>query len=138
MSLTKQKGNIAEAKVLTYLISQGFGVFVPWGEDNRYDLVCDIFGTLQRIQVKYVSPKNNCIEIPLRSCNNWNNIKYNKESVDIIAAYNPSDDKIYFIKLSDFKNTATVKLRFGNTKNCQKQFVRWAKDFENLKAFGPM
>lgn len=41
MSLTKQKGDVAEAYV-TYLLKQkGFNVLIPWGEDNRFDLVAE-------------------------------------------------------------------------------------------------
>lgn len=133
MAITKQKGLIAEAKVLAHLVDKGYKVFLPWGEDHRFDLLCEIDGKFKRIQVKYVSPKNGCIEVPLRSMNNWNTIRYCSKNVDIIAAFNPKSDKIYFVPLKDFSNIAAIKLRFDKTKNSQQKHVKWAEDYTELK-----
>ena len=133
MAKTKQKGDIAEAKVLSYLISKGYKALLPWGEDNRYDLVCEAKGVFKKIQVKYVTPKNGALDVPLRSANNWNAFRYSNEDVDLIAAYNPENDKVYFISLNDFKNVATIKLRLARPKNSQQKLVKWAADFEGLK-----
>lgn len=131
MGLSKYKGNLAEAKVLTFLVKQCCNVALPWSEDSRYDLIAEKNARFIRIQVKYVSPRNGCLYIPLRSSNNWSVIKYKKEDVDLIAAYNPENDKIYFVPLSDFRNTATINLRIKRTKNNQKSNVVLAKRFEN-------
>jgi len=56
MAITKQKGDIAEAYVIYALRQKGFNVLVPWGEDNRYDLVSEKNGVFKRIQVKYATP----------------------------------------------------------------------------------
>ena len=58
MAITKQKGDIAEAFVTFLLKQKGFTVLIPWGEDNRYDLVSEKNGVFKRIQVKYVSTRN--------------------------------------------------------------------------------
>lgn len=133
MAVTKQKGSIAEAKVLAYLIEKGFNVFIPWGEDHRFDLVCEYNGIFKRIQVKYVSAKNNGIEIPLRSMNNWSELRYSPANVDVLAAYNPQTDKIYFVNLQEYENTATIKLRFNLPRNSQKKYIKNAADFQELK-----
>jgi len=70
MAITKQKGDIAEAFVTYLLKEKGFNVLVPWGEDNRYDLVTEKNGIFKRIQVKYATKDNGVIEARLRSCNN--------------------------------------------------------------------
>ncbi|MFC1511495.1 group I intron-associated PD-(D/E)XK endonuclease [Candidatus Margulisiibacteriota bacterium] len=132
MAITKQKGCIAEAKVLSFLVASGYRVFVPWGEDHRFDLLCENKGKFLRIQVKYVTPKNECLEVPLRSMNNWSTVRYSSANTDVIAAYNPHSDKIYFVPLKSFSNTATLKLRFQRTKNSQKKHVKWAEDFEKM------
>lgn len=69
MAKTKQKGDIAEAYVLYLLKQNGFNVFIPWGEDNRYDLIVEKNGLFKRVQVKYVSSRNGVLEIPFRSVN---------------------------------------------------------------------
>jgi|SRR3989338_2161964 len=130
MAITKQKGDIAEAFV-TYLLKQnGFNVLIPWGEDNRYDLVTEKNGVFKRVQVKYVTPKNGALTVNLRSSNNYNIIHYSRKEIDIIAAYSPRYNKVYFIPLGDTKNISTCKLRVEPTKNKQKKFVIEAFQYE--------
>jgi Holliday junction resolvase-like predicted endonuclease len=130
MAITKQKGDIAEAFV-TYLLKQnGFNVLIPWGEDNRYDLVTEKNGIFKRIQVKYATPKNGSIEVRIRSCNNYSVLHYSKKDIDIIAVYSPETSKVYFIPLSCVKNKSLCKLRLAPAKNKQKKFVVMASKYE--------
>lgn len=131
MAITKQKGDIAEAFV-TYILKQnGFNVLVPWGEDNRYDLVSEKKGIFKRIQVKYVTPKDGTLLVNLRSSNNYNIIHYSRKEVDIIAAYCSKYKKVYFIPLGSINNASTFKLRLEPTKNKQKKFVVEASKYES-------
>jgi Holliday junction resolvase-like predicted endonuclease len=131
MAITKQKGDIAEAYVMYLLKQRGFNVLVPWGEDNRYDLVTEKKGVFKRIQVKYVTPKNGVLEVAIRSSNNYNIIHYSPEDIDIIAAYSPIDNKVYFIPLKTIKNKSICKLRINPAKNKQKKHVIMASQFES-------
>ena len=116
--------------MLTYLIERGFNVSIPWGENIRYDLVSEKDGVFKRIQVKYVTPKDGRLVVFLRSANNWNTIKYILKDIDIMAAYDPKNDKIYFIPITMFSNKSRVNLRLSAPKNNQKKNVIWASDFE--------
>ncbi len=130
MAITKQKGDIAEAFV-TYLLKQnGFNVLIPWGEDNRYDLVTEKYGIFKRIQVKYATPKNGSIEVRIRSCNNYSILRYSTKDIDIIAVYSPETNKVYFVPLNSIKNRSLCKLRLAPTKNKQKKFVVMASKYE--------
>jgi len=117
--------------VLTYLIERGFNVSIPWGEDVRYDLVSEKDGVFKRIQVKYVTPKNGCLVVFLRSANNWNTIKYTLKDIDIMAVYDPKNDKIYFIPITMFSNNSRINLRLLVPKNNQKKNVIWASEFQD-------
>jgi len=131
MAITKQKGDIAEAFVTYFLKKSGFCVLIPWGEDNRYDLVSEKKGVFKRIQVKYVSPKNGLLDVALRSLNNYQIFRYSNKDVDIIAAYDPKNQKVFFIPLRSIKNKSSLKLRLVPTKNNQKKHVVWASRFES-------
>lgn len=131
MAITKQKGDIAEAYVVYLLKQNGFNVLIPWGEDGRYDLVSEKNGVFKRIQVKYITPKNGVIDISFRSSNNYNIIHYSRKDVDILAAYSPESNKVYFISLSNVKNKRCCKLRLLPTKNKQKKFVIMAARYES-------
>lgn len=131
MAITKQKGDIAEAFV-TYLLKQhGFNVLIPWGEDNRYDLVTEKNGVFKRIQVKYATPKGGTIEVRARSCNNYNVIHYSPKDIDIIAVYSSKQNKVYFVPLNGIKNKSTCQLRLEPTKNKQKKFIVMASNYES-------
>jgi Holliday junction resolvase-like predicted endonuclease len=131
MAITKQKGDIAEA-FITYLLKQnGFNVLVPWGEDNRYDIVTEKNGIFKRIQVKYATSQNGTVEVRLRSCNNYNIIHYSSRDIDIIAVYSPKQNKVYFIPLNAIKNRSSCKLRLEPTKNKQKKFIIMASKYES-------
>ena len=131
MAITKQKGDIAEAFV-TYLLKQnGFNVLIPWGEDNRYDLVTEKNGVFKRIQVKYATPKNGAIELRVRSCNNYTVLRYSPKDIDIIALYSPETNKVYFVSMNSIKNKSLCKLRLTPTKNKQKKFIVMASKFES-------
>jgi len=131
MAITKQKGDIAEAFV-TYLLKQnGFNVLIPWGEDNRYDLVAEKKGVFKRIQVKYATPKDGAVEVRVRSCNNYSIIRYSPKDIDIIAVYAAKQNKVYFIPLNGIKNRSICRLRINPTKNNQKKFVVPAAKYES-------
>ena len=48
----KTKGSIAEQKVILALIERNITVSIPIGNNDAYDLVADINGSLKRIQIK--------------------------------------------------------------------------------------
>ncbi|MEK6727298.1 MAG: group I intron-associated PD-(D/E)XK endonuclease [Candidatus Omnitrophota bacterium] len=131
MAITKQKGDIAEAFIVYSLKQNGFNVLLPWGEDNRYDLVSEKNGVFKRIQVKYATPKDGTVEVRMRSCNNYNIIHYSPKDIDIIAVFSPKENKVYFVPLNGFKNKSTCKLRISPTKNKQKKLVIMASKYES-------
>lgn len=131
MAVTKQKGDIAEAFVTYQLKQKGFNVLIPWGEDNRYDLVTEKNGIFKRVQVKYVTPKNGVLEVAIRSSNNYNIIHYSPRDIDIIAAYSPQQSKVYLIPLNNIKNRRVCKLRLIPPKNKQKKYIVMASKYES-------
>ena len=49
---TKGVGNIGEAKVLCKFVELGIPVYLPFGDNERSDLIAEFNGKLNRIQVK--------------------------------------------------------------------------------------
>ena len=131
MSATKQKGDIAEAFVAYLLKQKGFNVLIPWGEDNRYDIVSEKNGIFKRIQIKYITPRNGVLEVNTRSCNNYQILPYSPKDIDIIAVYSPNEEKTYFIPFGRIKNRSVYKLRLEPTKNKQKKHIVMASKYES-------
>lgn len=130
MAITKQKGLQAELYVAHLLVRHDFTVLIPYGEDVRYDLVSEKRGVFKRIQVKYVTQKGGALEVQLRSANNHQVIRYTPADVDLIAAFNPEDYKVYFIPLAEYLNRSCLKLRLVDCKNNQQRRITRAADFE--------
>jgi hypothetical protein len=49
---TKRTGDLTEAQVMTALLGAGYNVLVPWGDNQRYDLVMEKAGRFHRVQCK--------------------------------------------------------------------------------------
>lgn len=49
---TKQTGDETEARIVAALIAEGYSVSVPFGDNDKYDLVLDTGDRLLRIQCK--------------------------------------------------------------------------------------
>ena len=83
---SKEKGDIAEIKVILYLKEKGYSVLIPFGDNNRYDLVFEKDCEFKRVQVKYVSMKKGCLNISFsnttRTLGKNKKRKYNKEEID--------------------------------------------------------
>jgi len=58
---TKRAGDVAELRVMCDLVRSGYGVAIPFGEDNRYDLIVEKDGVLSRVQVKSGRLRNGAI-----------------------------------------------------------------------------
>lgn len=51
--LTKQKGDIALGRAISYFINNDYEVCLPIGDKRDYDLIIEKNGKLARVQVKY-------------------------------------------------------------------------------------
>jgi hypothetical protein len=124
----KTKGSIAEMEVASLLMKKGWNVLFPFGENNRYDLVAEKGGKFNRVQVKYVTPKNGALNVGCKSSNNWTVDKYTAGQIDFIAVYNPISRDVFFVPASQF-NSSAIKLRFEKTRNNQRIGIKRAEDY---------
>lgn len=130
---TKEKGDLAEIMVIADLVSRGYKVAIPYGEDWRYDLIVDTHEGLQRVQCKYTKSNGAAIKVPARSVNNWSEIKYTSDMIDWIAVFDAGTDSVYYIPSSELgEGMAAVTLRLKPAKNGQTTGVRLAKDYTDF------
>lgn len=130
---TKDKGDIAEAFAIARLLQLGYSVSVPFGDNQRYDLIVDKGGELLKVQVKYCSIRKQVIEVPLASVyslKNENVIRhYEKTEIDIVLVYCPDTEKLYWIDFHSIDNRYSIKLRFDKKGDNQRR-VKLAEDYE--------
>lgn len=132
---SKQKGNIGEAKCLAALVSLGNPVLLPFGDNERYDLVVESkTGELLKAQIKYssqISP-NGSLDFALVSSKNHttNKIKDSyEEEIDIFLLYHSVVDQIFVLNKEQFKGKKSINFRLTEAKNGQTKGINFAQDF---------
>jgi hypothetical protein len=130
MNANNGKGNLSESKVLTAFIQAGFIVSLPFGGAAPYDFIVDVGLRLLKVQVKTGRLRNGCVLFPRQrfSGHTGKGRSYAKGEIDIFAVYCPDNGTIYVLPLEG--DLTEGRLRCGETRNNQKQKVRWAKNYE--------
>lgn len=135
---SKRIGNIGEAKVLAKFVEMGIPIYIPFGDDEKADLVAEFNGKLNKIQVKTsIKSKNGCSIFDLTSSTahrtNGGRRKYSNSEIDYFALYSLDRDKIYLMKAPDNPMTA-ITIRFEDIKSGKKIGVNYESDFliENI------
>ena len=131
---TKTKGDIGQVKVMGDLLTRGYKVALPLGEDWRYDLIVDKNNKLLRIQCKYVESINGVIKVRCETHDGRNYYKYKPEDLDYLAVYDKITDKCYYVGCSYLgsKGRGAINLRISEARNGQKKKILYAKDFTNF------
>lgn len=121
-----------EAHILSELVRRGYSVLVPFGVNQRYDVVLDQGGRFLRAQCKTGRLRNGVVLFPARSIRSNMNKTLIRDyigDVEIFLVYCPETDRIYSVPVED-ATTTTCTLRVDPTRNGQQRMVRWARDYE--------
>jgi ribosomal protein L37AE/L43A len=127
---SKTVGDATEAIVLAHLVRRGEVVLLPFGDNQRYDMVVHKrSGEFERIQCKTAKLKNGVLKF--WSCSN-NGFTFEKKTyagqADVFMVHCPDNDKIYRVPVSE-ANQKVVSLRVDDPK-INSPTVRWAAQYE--------
>ena len=128
---TKRKGDISEARAIGALAEAGYFVSIPFGENQRYDLIADNGKRLLRVQVKTGRLRNGVIiysNCSSHAHRGGTQRPYFGE-VELLAVYCPETRKVYLLPESQLV-ASRAHLRIHPTKNGMKKGIRWARHFE--------
>jgi hypothetical protein len=137
MTNPNQKGTLGEIAVCKDLIQLGYGVFVEFGNHSKVDLIAlDNEFKTYKIQIKATNSKNEIVEV--YSTKNCLNPKYNStytiKQIDVFAVYVIDLDLVFYISSKELlQNGKVSKFRLSESKNGQKKFVRYVKDYLNFE-----
>lgn len=113
---TKEKGDIAVGKAISFYLSQIKEVLLPIGDKQKYDLVVDDSGKFIKIQCKYTSTKGRNkkhFDVSLRQTGGNQSFhtakKYSKDDFDILFVVT-SDNDVYEIPFDVIKSTSSCLL----------------------------
>jgi hypothetical protein len=121
-----------EAAILGELVRRGYQVLVPFGTNQRYDLVLDINGEFVRAQCKKGRLRSGAIRFAARSTRvNTQHIFFRgyRGEIEIFLVYCPEIDQIYAVPV-DEASTCETYLRVDPAQNGQTKGIRWARDYE--------
>jgi len=130
---TKSIGIRSEAAVMNALVRNGFWVSIPYGENNRYDLVADDGKRLYRIQVKTGHDRGSylCYSCSSSHAHQGGSLRSYHGELDYVAIYCAPRETVYLIPEAEL--TATQgHLRYRQPENGQKKRIRWAGQYELL------
>lgn len=135
----KQKGNVGEAKCLAKMIELGISVAIPFGDNDRYDLIIDYKG-LKKIQVKYSSQQDSPGSVIFKtssSTNHTTNKHYStyENDIDGFLLYNSITDEVYYLPIETIGNKKTITIRMEPAKNNQTKNCIMAQDVLAEKYF---
>jgi len=125
-------GHRSEAAILAELVKRGYSVLLPFGVNQRYDLVLDCDGRFLRAQCKSGRLRNGSVEF--RACSTQSNTQKTRTrgyagQVDLFIVYCPQNDQVLVIPADEVPATG-MYLRVDPPRNRQAKRVRWAKDYE--------
>ena len=132
--ITKEKGNIGEAVILSEFVKRGIQCSLPFGDAARYDLIAEFNGKLNKIQIKYCAQitENNSIICPCASSTNHTTNKHYttyENDVDYIACYIQPLDKSILIPIKEIGKQKSITVRITPTSNNQQKGIHYLDDF---------
>jgi PD-(D/E)XK endonuclease len=125
-------GQRTEAAILAELVRRGYRVLIPFGVNQRYDLVLDHDGKFIRVQCKTARLRRGAIHFSTRSVRSNTRRTVTQGyagGADLFLAYCPETDRIYAVHVEEAPDT-DIWLRVDPTRNGQARGIRWAKDYE--------
>lgn len=115
---TKSIGNIGEAKAIMKFTELGIPVYLPFGENERADMIIDLNGELLKIQVKTSTVyKDGGTKFTLCCSRGHKEIYktiYTEDDIDYFVLYSIPTDEMYMIHVNDTPNTS-IFIRNINT-----------------------
>jgi hypothetical protein len=145
---TKDKGDLAVARVIVDLARAGIRVCLPLSEHLPFDVlaVSPSRGALRRVQVKCATAnKRGAAELKLRRTHadrrGTHSTHIRLDETDAFAVFSPETDTVYYVRRDEIpaEVCSVFVLRLTPAKNRQTARTRLASDFEGpRRIFGPV
>jgi hypothetical protein len=127
---TKAKGEISEGHILAHLLKRGYVVSVPFGNNQRYDLIVDDGERLWRAQAKTARMHKGCLVFNCSSTGYNGRREAYHDQIDLFLVYSPDADKVYRIPIKEATATEMM-LRIEPTKpRSPLTTIKWAANYE--------
>ena len=132
---SKDIGNLTELQCITNLYALGCGVSIPFGDNQKYDLIIDYKNKLYKIQVKHARDvifDNKIVGFSINTRWQGHNSKgyimhsYLKEDIDFFATYHKNN--LFLIPIEECTSGGKV-IRYNIPKNNQLLKINFAPNY---------
>jgi hypothetical protein len=132
-------GDRTTLAVMAALYEIGFGLYVPFGENTRCDLIIERDGELSRVQIKTVRLRRGTVQFNV--CSTYGHHPHPKVlkrtydgEIDFFAVHCRETGAVYLIPIDDVNLRSYATLRIEPSRNSQRQRIRWAAPYEIASA----
>lgn len=126
---SKRIGNIGEAAILNKFVELQIPVYIPFGDNEKADLIAEFNGKLNKIQVKTSLAFDDVAKQFVVSLTSTNRIKgkadyhkYIKEEIDYFAVYNIQSKIALLLPICKFENRKGLKISVPCKRGTRNQF----------------
>jgi hypothetical protein len=138
MEHPKKIGDRSQLAVMLALRDRGLGVYVPFGENTRCDLIIEDGPRLSRLQCKTGRLRLGAVRFAVCSCyshhrNPGESRRTYEGQIDFFAVYCPETRGVYLVPIDDVPVKSQAALRVEPTRNGQKVNIRASTDYEIAK-----
>jgi PD-(D/E)XK endonuclease len=134
----KDIGDRSTLAVMAALQMLGYGLYVPFGENTRCDLILESNGELSRVQCKTGRLRKGAVVFSL--CSHYGHHANPKTArrtyhgeIDFFAVYCPETNGVYLLPIEDVPGRRQAWLRVDPPRNQQNKRVRPAARYEIAK-----
>ena len=131
----KDIGDRSTLAIMLALRQSGYGLYVPFGENTRCDLITELGGALRRVQCKSGRYRNGSVNFA--TCSTYGHHPNPKVlrrdylgEIDDFAVYCHDLGAVYLIPIDDVSARNLASLRIDPPRNNQHQRVRLAAPYE--------
>jgi PD-(D/E)XK endonuclease len=138
MEHPKATGDRSQLAIMFALRDLGLGVYLPFGENTRCDLIIEDGIGLSRVQCKTGQLRRGAIRFAVCSCNGHHRKPGESRrtyagQVEFFAVYCPETERVYLVPIDDVPLKSEAALRVEPSRNRQKRNIRPAADYEIAK-----
>ena len=131
---TKRIGNIGEAKTLYEFVKHKIPVYIPYGDNEKADLIAEFNDKLNKIQIKTAEKcEDGYYIVDLRSCKNHKTTpevyKYTANDIDYFSVVCVERDVMCLVPISDVEGATSITIRYAESKNKQHKNIRNEADY---------